>query len=187
LNVAYFDAINPEDQDFTPILTKIKGIDLDVIYFTGYHAQGGLLLKQGSEVGLTTPWMMGNASNNPELISIAGVDAAKGAMITTEPLPGDLEYPEAKKYMEDYTAEYGEEPESVWWVMAADAYNVIKYAIEQSGSTDSEALAAYMHTEFKDYPGITGPIIGFDEKGDRLGTIHKAYVINDEGKIVPYE
>ena len=34
----------------------------------------------------------------------------------------------------------------------------------------------------KDFPGITGPIIGFDEKGDRLGTIHKAYVINDDGR-----
>lgn len=187
LNVAFFDAINPADKDFTPILTKIKSAALDVIYFTGYHAQGGLLLKQSQDVGLKTPWMMGNASNNPELISIAGVEAAKGTIITTEPLPSDLDYPEAKKFIEDYKAEYGSEPESVWWVMAADAFNVIKYVIEQTQSTDSAVMAEFMHKEFKDYPGITGPIIGFDEKGDRLGTIHKAYVITEEGKIVPYQ
>jgi branched-chain amino acid transport system substrate-binding protein len=69
--------------------------------------------------------------------------------------------------------------------MAADAFNVIKYAIEQTNSTDSASLAEFLHTEFKDYPGITGPIIGFDEKGDRLGTIHKAYIIGEEGEFVP--
>jgi hypothetical protein len=47
-------------------------------------------------------------------------------------------------------------------------------------------MAEYLHASFKDFPGITGPIIGFDEKGDRLGTIHKAYVIADTGEIQPY-
>jgi len=184
--VALFDAINPDDQDFTPVLTKIKGADLDVIYFTGYHAQGGLLLKQSGDIGLDVQWMMGNASNNPELISIAGLDKAKGTLITTEPLPHDLPYPEAKAFIEDFTAAYDEPPASVWWVMAADAYNVVKHAIEATQSTDSEVLAEYLHNEFKEYPGITGPIIGFDEKGDRLGTIHKAYIINDEGEFMVY-
>jgi branched-chain amino acid transport system substrate-binding protein len=167
-------------------LTKIKGAGLDVLYFTGYHAQGGLLLKQSADVGLKVQWMMGNASNNPELIQIAGLEKAKGAIITTEPLPSDLPYPEAKKFIDDFKAAYGEAPTSVWWVMAADAYNVVRYAIEQTKSTDSQVLAEYLHKSFKDYPGITGPIIGFDEKGDRLGTIHKAYIIDEKGEFKVY-
>ena len=107
-------------------------------------------------------------------------------IITTEPLPNDLDYPEAKQFMADYKAKYGEDATSVWWVMAADAFRVIKNAIEQTKSTDTKKLAEYLHKDFKELPGITGPILGFDEKGDRLGTIHKAYVINDEGEIVPY-
>jgi branched-chain amino acid transport system substrate-binding protein len=130
---------------------------------------------------------MGNASNNPELIQIAGLENAKGTIITTEPLPGDLDYPEAKQFMTDFKAKYGEDATSVWWVMAADAYRVIKYAIEQTKSTDPKVLANYLHKDFKDYPGITGPILGFDDKGDRLGTIHKAYIVNDSGQIVPYK
>jgi branched-chain amino acid transport system substrate-binding protein len=186
LQVAFFDAINPKDKDFTPTLTNIKAAALDAIFFTGYHAQGGLLLKQGKELGLTTPWVMGNACNNPELIQIAGLDAAKGTVVVTEPLPTDLDYPEAKQFNEEFKAKYGEYPSSVWWVMAADAFRVIKYAIEQTKSTDPGKLAEFLHSaQFKNYPGITGPIIGFDEKGDRLGTIHKAYVINDKGEFVP--
>lgn len=186
VTVAFYDAINPQDKDFTPILTNIKGAGLEGIYFTGYHAQAGLLLKQAPEVGLKIQWLMGNASNNPEIIQIAGLENAKGAIFTTEPLPSDLDYPEAKKFIADYKAKYGEEPTSVWWVMAADAYRVIEHAIKETKSTDPKKLAEYLHKDFKNFPGITGPIIGFDEKGDRIGTIHKAYVITDDGKIVPY-
>lgn len=187
VQVVFYDAINPKDKDFSPTLTKIKAASPDAIYFTGYHAQAGLLLKQAPEVGLKTQWLMGNASNNPEIIQIAGLENAKGAIITTEPLPSDLDYPEAKKFMADYKAKYNEDATSVWWVMAADSYRVIEEAIKQTKSTDPAKLADYMHNTMKNFPGITGPILGWDEKGDRLGTIHKAYVINDAGKIVPYK
>lgn len=186
LTVDFFDAINPDDQDFTPILTNIGQAGLDAVYFTGYHAQGGLLLRQTKELGLDIQWMMGNASNNPEMVEIAGVDAAAGTFITTEPLPQDLEYPEAVEFVEAFTEAYGEPPASVWWLLAAEAFNVIAHAIEETGSTDTEVLADYLHNDFKDYPGLSGPILGFDEKGDRLGTIHALYVINEEGVISYY-
>ncbi|MGD8462613.1 MAG: branched-chain amino acid ABC transporter substrate-binding protein [Anaerolineae bacterium] len=186
INVAFYDAINPDDQDFTPILTNIGGAGLDAIYFTGYHAQGGLLLKQAKELGLDLTWMMGNASNNPELIQIAGLENAVGTYITTEPLPKDVDYPEARKFVSDFEAKYGEPPASVWWMMSAEAFNVIRYAIEQTESTDSEVLADFLHNEAKDINGITGPILGWDEKGDRLGTIHLAYIIDENGDFVVY-
>jgi branched-chain amino acid transport system substrate-binding protein len=186
LNVVFFDAINPKDQDFTPVLTKIKSANPETVYFTGYHAQAGLLLKQAKSVGLQTQWLGGNASNNAEIVQIAGLDNAKGMMFTTEPLPKDLEYPEAKQFLADYKAKYNEEAESVWWVMAADAFRVIRNAMEQTKGADTAKMAEYLHANLKDFPGITGPIIGFDEKGDRLGTIHKAYVITDTGEIQPY-
>jgi branched-chain amino acid transport system substrate-binding protein len=186
LTVGFFDAINPDDQDFTPILTNIGKAGLDAVYFTGYHAQGGLLLRQTADLGLTIHWIMGNASNNPEMVQIAGVEAAAGTFITTEPLPKDLDYPEAVEFVKAFTDAYGEPPASVWWLLAAEAYNVIQYAIQQTESTDPEVLADYLHNDFKDFPGLSGPILGFDEKGDRLGTIHVLYQINDEGVITLY-
>ncbi len=186
LEVAFFDAINPDDQDFTPILTNIGNAGLDAVYFTGYHAQGGLLLRQTAELNLDIQWIMGNASNNPEMVEIAGVAAAAGTFITTEPLPQDLEYPEAIEFVEAFTEAYGEPPASVWWLLAAEAFNVIAYAIQETESTDTAVLATYLHEDFKDYPGLSGPIIGFDEKGDRLGTIHALYQINEEGVITYY-
>ena len=125
--------------------------------------------------------------NNTDLIKIAGVDNAKGFITTTEPLPNDLPYPEAKKFLTDYKAKYNADPTSVFTVLAGDAYRVIQNAIEQTKSTDPTKLAAYLHNDFKQMAGISGPILGFDEKGDRNGTIHKAYVVNDQGAFVPYQ
>lgn len=186
LKVGFFDAINPKDQDFTPILTNIGKAGLDVVYFTGYHAQGGLLLKQTADLGLKIQWMMGNANNNPELVQIAGVKAATGTFITTEPLPQDLTSPESINFVKAFTDAYKEPPDSIWWLLAGEAFNVIADAIDQTKSVDPEVLANYLHTDFKNFAGISGPIIGFDEKGDRLGTIHALYQIDDQGKLVYY-
>jgi branched-chain amino acid transport system substrate-binding protein len=186
LNIVFFDAINPKDQDFTPVLTRLKGAGAETVYFTGYYAQAGQLLKQSKDVGLEIQWLGGNASNNKEVVNIAGVDNAKGMMFTTEPLPQDLDSPEAKQFMADYKAKYNEDPPTVWTVMAADAFRVIKNAMEQTKGTDTTKMAEYLHKDFKNFPGITGPILGFDEKGDRLGSIHKAYVITDSGDIQLY-
>ncbi|UCC63718.1 MAG: branched-chain amino acid ABC transporter substrate-binding protein [Anaerolineae bacterium] len=182
IEVVIFDALNPEDTDFKPLLTKIDGLGPDVVYFTGYHPQGGLLLKQSKELGTAFQRVMGNACNNPEMTEIAGLYAAKGTYITTEPLPKDIPGDVAKKFYDDFVAKYGEPPASIWWVMAGDALRVVVKSMEETDSTDSEKMAEYLHTQFKDYPGVTGNIIGFDEKGDRLGTVHEAYIISDAGE-----
>ncbi len=182
----FYDAINPDDTDFSPTLTKLKELNPEAIYFTGYYAQGGLLLKQAKALGMTSAWTGGNAMNNTDLIKIAGVENAKGFITTTEPLPNDLPYPEAKQFLADFKAKYNADPTSVFTVLAGDAFRVIQNAIVQTKSTDPKVLAEYLHKDFKNMAGISGPILGFDERGDRNGTIHKAYVVDDQGAFVPY-
>ena len=69
-------------------------------------------------------------------------------------------------------------------MMSAEAFNVIRYAMEQTESTDPATLAEFLHNEAKDINGITGPVLGWDEKGDRLGTIHVAYRIDESGALI---
>ena len=54
---------------------------LDAVFFTGYHSQVGLLLKQSREMGLTIKWIAGDACNNPVMVEIAGVANAAGALL----------------------------------------------------------------------------------------------------------
>lgn len=175
--VAFFDAINPQESDYSALLTRLKDANPEAIYFTGYFSQAGLLVKQARDLGIKVPIAAGNASNNDEVIKTAGA-AAEGFITTTEPAPADLPYPEARKFVEDYKAKYNEDPVSIWTAMAADCIRVIVEAIKQTQSTDPAKLADYLRNEMENFPGITGPVT-FDEKGDREGTVYAAYKVEN--------
>jgi branched-chain amino acid transport system substrate-binding protein len=180
--VVFYDAINPADKDFAPILTRIGASKLDAVFFTGYHSQFGLLMKQSRELGLPVTWIGGDACNNPVAVEIAGAANAAGNYVVTEPLPQDLDYPEAKRFIADYTARYGTPPGSTWTLMAGEAFNVIRYALQQTRSTDPKVLAEFVHASLRNLNGLSGPVLGFDAKGDRLGSIYAGYAIDPAGR-----
>ncbi|PZN12150.1 MAG: branched-chain amino acid ABC transporter substrate-binding protein [Bacillota bacterium] len=175
--VVFFDAINPQESDYSALLTRLKDANPDAIYFSGYFSQAGLLVKQARDLGIQAPIAGGNASNNDEVIKTAGA-AAEGFITTTEPAPQDLPYEEARKFVEDYQAKYNEAPVSIWTAMAADCIRVIIEAIKQTQSTDPAQLADYLRNQMENFPGITGPVT-FDDKGDREGTVYAAYQVQN--------
>ncbi|MDP3429051.1 MAG: branched-chain amino acid ABC transporter substrate-binding protein, partial [Desulfomicrobium sp.] len=136
--IAFYDALTPGERDYNAILTKIKSADPEVVFFTGYYPEAGMLLRQKMEMGWKVPMMGGDATNNPDLVKIAGNQAADGFMFLSPPVPADLDTPEAKKFIEDFTAAYGNAPGSVWAVLAGDAYRVIVEAIAQTKETSGE-------------------------------------------------
>ena len=76
--VVFYDALTPSERDYTAILTKLKAADPDLIFFTGYYPEAGMLLRQKKEMHWDVPMMGGDAANNTDLVKIAGKDAAKG-------------------------------------------------------------------------------------------------------------
>lgn len=183
VEIVFFDALTPKEQDYTTILTKLKAAQPDFVFFTGYYGEGGLLLKQKKEMNWNVPFMGGDATNNPDLVKIAGKDAANGFYFLSAPLPKDLPYEQAKAFLAAFAKKYGIPPSSVYAVLAGDGFRVLAYAIEQTKSTDTGKLADYLHKELKDYPGLTGKI-SFNDKGDRVGEVYKVYQVNPEGQFV---
>jgi branched-chain amino acid transport system substrate-binding protein len=181
--IAFYDALTPGERDYNAILTKLKSAAPDVIFFTGYYPEAGMLLRQKMEMGWNVPMMGGDATNNPDLVKIAGNQAAEGFMFLSPPVPADLDTPEAKAFMDAYKAAYGNAPGSVWAVLAGDAYRVIAEAIAQTKETSSEKLAAYLQKEMKDFSGLTGKI-SFNEKGDRVGDLYRVYKVDAAGAFV---
>jgi len=186
VELVYYDAITPGEKDFKVPLTKLRETEPEVWYFTGYYAEAALLVTQAREIGITCPFVGGNAAINDEFVKIAGIESAEGCYMTNEPMPTDLDTAEAKEFLSAYEDQYGEIPSSPWPIYAADALNALAYAIDKSGSTDSKVLADYMRDEVDGAPGITGPI-SFDEKGDRVGVPYLLYVVDANGAIVASE
>jgi branched-chain amino acid transport system substrate-binding protein len=183
IEIAFFDALTPKEQDYSAILTRLKAAGPDVVFFTGYYPEAGLLLKQKKQMGWKVPFIGGDAINNPDLVKIAGKDAAQGFQFLSPPVPKDLDTPEAKAYVASYQKKYGEAPSSIYGVLAGDGFRVVAKAIEATKSTSGDKLRAYLTTELKDFPGFTGKI-AFNGKGDRVGELYRVYAVDASGSFV---
>ena len=181
--VVFFDALTPGERDYTAILTKLKGADPDVVLFTGYYPEAGLLLRQKKNMNWTVPFLGGDATNNVDLIKIAGKEAAEGFYFLSPPQPRDLDAPEAAAFLADYQKKYNDLPPSIWAVLAGDGFRVMVAGIAGAKSTDGDKIAEYLHKDLKDYSGLSGPI-SFDAKGDREGEVYRVYQVDAEGNFV---
>jgi branched-chain amino acid transport system substrate-binding protein len=179
-NVVFYDALTPKEQDYSAILTKLKAANPDFVFFTGYYPEAGLLLKQKRQMGWSVPFMGGDAINNPDLVKIAGKEAAEGFMFLSPPVPKDLDTPEAKAYVAAYQKKYGEAPASIYGVLAGDGFRVVAAALNGSKSTKAADLRTFLTTKLKDFPGLTGRI-SFNDKGDRVGELYRVYKVVKDG------
>ena len=181
--VVFFDALTPGERDYNAILTKLKGANPEVVLFTGYYPEAGLLMRQKKAMGWMVPFIGGDATNNADLVKIAGKEAAAGFYFLSPPQPQDLDTPEAKAFLADYQKKYNELPPSIWAVLAGDGFRVAVAAIGGAKSTDGAKIAQYLHQDLKNFSGLSGPI-AFDAKGDREGEVYRVYKVDAEGNFV---
>ena len=176
-----FEALTPGESDFSTILTKLKASNPQIVFFTGYYREGGLLLRQKKEMGWTVPFMGGDATNNPDLVKIAGAPAAVGFYFLSAPLPKDLA--EARPFLAKFQAKYNAPLNSIYAAFAGDGFNVFVDAIAKTKSTNGAAIANYLHNNLKDYAGLTGKI-SFDAAGDRVAGGYRVYKVDAAGAFI---
>lgn len=186
VKIVFFDALTPGEQDYGTILSKLKTNDPDVVFFTGYYPEAGLMLRQKMQMGWDVPFMGGDATNNPDLVKIAGNKAAENFKFLSPPVPADLPSKEAREFLAAYEKAYDTAPGSIWAVLAGDGFRVITEAIRQTKSTETQKLADYLHNQMQNFPGLTGTI-AFDEKGDRQGDVYRVYRVDSQGNFVLME
>lgn len=170
--------ITQGEKDFAPLLTKIKSVNPEAVYFGGVYPELALLIKQSRKLGLTVPWFGGDGIFDVTLIKIATPDLAEGTYATMLGVdPRSL--PSAQDFVSRYEARYGEI--GSFSAYAYDAANVIIEAIKRAGSKDREAVLREIRAT-RDFPGILGPL-NFDERGDALGKSVGIFKVHD-GKFV---
>ncbi len=179
--IVFFDALTPGENDYSTILTKLKQAAPDVVFFTGYYKEAGSLLRQKKEMGFNVPFIGGDATNNTDVVKIAGVAAAAGFYFISAPLPQDL--PTAKAFIDQFKKKYGAEPNSIYPVLAGDGLNVVVAALKGTKGGNSAQIGAYLHNKLKDFQGLTGKI-SFNAKGDRVGEVYRAYKVDAKGKFI---
>ena len=180
ITIVYDDSLKPGKKDYRDILSNVQEKQPDVVFFTGYYPETGLLLRHKRERGWGVPFIGGDASYSSELVKTAGKEAIAGFYFLSLPLIQNLPSPEAKKFLPHYYKQYGKPLASVYGLLAGDAFKVIVAAIATTGTTEKSSLSNYLHNTMKGFPGLSG-LISFNEKGDRTGRIFVEYKVNMAG------
>jgi hypothetical protein len=55
-----FEGINPGEKDYSAIVSKLKNLGAEVVYYGGYHTEAGLMLRQAAEQGYKLNLIMGD-------------------------------------------------------------------------------------------------------------------------------
>ena len=158
--------------DFTAILTKIKGLNADLLFFGGMDAQGAPMVKQMRTLGLTLPFLGGDGVHTAEFMALAG-EAAEGV---TASLPGvPLEaMPHGSEFQQKFEAKYGKI--QLYAPYCYDAVMVLAAAMKKADSIEPATfLPAIASTQ---HDGVTSQI-RFDDKGDLVGGAITLYRIEN--------
>jgi branched-chain amino acid transport system substrate-binding protein len=178
IDVIYYGGIVQGDKDFKTVLSAIKNVKPELVYFGGIYPEGGLLVRQAREIGLGDPFMSGDGVIDPKFVEIAGAEAAEGTYLTFSPDPNNI--PTAKAFIEKYKTRFGDlGPYSIY---AYDAINVMLKAIEAAGTTDGKVIMDKLHS--LEFSGAMGNL-RFDEKGDVTVAPYVVWITKG-GKFVEY-
>lgn len=157
--IALEDSYDDKATDFSAQITKIKALSPqpDFYYVAAMPYNIGPLVKQFRDAGITGPIVGGDGYDTPDLVSVAGA-AADNVFFTTHALMDATGGTDGiKKFIADYNAEYGHDPENAFAALGYDTVYLMVDAIKRAGSTDSAAVKAAIEAT-KDFPGITGKI-----------------------------
>ena len=149
------------EKDFKPYLSKIKEVNPDVIFSSGYYFQTGPVLKQARELGMKSQIIGEEGADSPKTVEIAG-EAAEGFVIVTN-LNRDDKRPFVQEFLKEYESRFKIQPDMVG-ASAYDAFMIICDGIKRAKSTTGKAMREAIAAT-KDYDGLTGVIKGF-HKGE---------------------
>lgn len=179
-NIVAREHTTDKDTDFRSILTKIKGLNPDLIMFGGIDPQAGPMVKQMGELGIQAKFIGGDGMQTPNFIKLAG-PAAEGVMASMPGLPKE-KMPGGAQFLQKYKTKFNQDVE-LFAPMGYDAVMVFIDSMKRAGSTDPKKFLPEVGKTR--YEGVIGPI-AFDEKGDLKNGPITVYVVKG-GKWEPLE
>jgi branched-chain amino acid transport system substrate-binding protein len=157
------EAVDPNQQDMGPVLTRIAAGSPEIIYFPIFLPAGGFIIRQAQETaGLENTYLMGaDGLFSPDVVEAAGA-AVEGFMVSS---PDFTQFGSAyaDHFVPAYEARYGQTPISIFHAHAYDAAMMIFAAIEQVAIQDEDGTLHIGRQALRDalyatqnFQGLTG-------------------------------
>ena len=166
VTVTYFDAITPGQKDYTAALTRVGTTHPDVLFYTGYYPEFGLLAKEYVSLAPSFKLNGVSADVDPSVIKVAGTALNNpGITINTLPTTEFIHNTQNDTFTQKYQQKYGRAPGD-YSSYEYDGMTALAQALkDDGGKTDAKSLNAALHA-VSISQGTTGSI-KFDSKGDR--------------------
>jgi branched-chain amino acid transport system substrate-binding protein len=181
-----YEGITAGEADYSAVEEMIRASGAQAVYFGGIYPEGGLMIKQLAEKGISVAFLGPDGMDSAELVNIAG-DAVIGTYYTST-AAGVANTDKGNAFAAAYTAAYGRAPEG-YAAYGFDAMSVtleaIKTAIAANGGalpTREQVVAAVRATS--GYEGVATDVT-FNAIGDN--TLAKVYVLGFKEAAYPAE
>ncbi len=159
------DQLNPKEADYTTVLTKIKSLNPDSLYYGGVAQAGVKVVKQSYDIVPKIIRAGGDGLYGAEILKGAGFPSAEG-LYATIAAPNLLENPEAKPWVERFVKKYGQQPEN-YSITAYDAALVILDAVKRVAESGKEVNRANVRDAIQTSKTKTlQGVVSFDDNGD---------------------
>lgn len=160
-NILIYEGITQGDKDFTAILTRIKALKPEVIFFGGLETEGGLIVKQAKDLGITAVFISGDGCYGSKFLEISG-KASEGTIVSFIAPPWKTTK-SAEAFVKKFVAKYGDIKSFA--PLGYDAANILIEGIRIAGKADKKAIIAVISSSKFSYNGVVGRT-SFDKKGD---------------------
>ena len=147
--------------DFSSILTAVKAAKPDAVFYGGYSAQGGPMLRQMRGLGITAPLLGGDGICSTETATLSQVSGDMNVYCTQGGALIDRSA-KGKQFMEKYKAEFKRDPLTYAASFYDGAY-LLAGAIEATQSTDPKKIGE--HLAKSSFTGVAGEY-AYDERHD---------------------
>jgi len=169
INEVLYEGLTRDEKDFTALVTKLKGLNVDAVYFGGLHTEAGPLLRQMREFGLKAKFISGDGIVTEDFYNTAGGSKyVKDVYMTFGKDPRNLE---SGKNLINKFKKNKIDPEG-YTLYAYASIQALADAIKNTKSVDGLKLANYLHKN------KVNTVLGeksWDDKGDLKKTDYVMY------------
>ncbi len=175
------DRLDPKAADYSAVLTRIKSLGVDALYFGGVSQAGVKLMKQAHDIVPDIIKGGGDGIYAPDILTGGGFPAVEGWYVTIAS-PHALDGSSAQDFVARYTARFGMTPDDPA-ITSYDGALVIIDALKRvsAGGKTVTREAVRDAIQAARVPTLQG-VVSFDENGDLADRTISVFQIRQDGK-----
>lgn len=168
--------LNPNHTDLGPTVAQVMAARPSAVFYGGYYAGAGRLVRQLRASGYRGVFMSGDGSDDPRFVTAAG-RAAEGAYVSCA-CADPTQMHSASSFVRAFKSMFHTDP----GVFSAEAYDATNFVLAAISAGDTTPVAVNDYLASNSYSGITKNIRFLPDGNVAAGTVYVSRV--EGGKIV---